>query len=94
MKKRLAKKLAKQFFTKGLSNKYGKIEIVSHQTHTDGRPPVYKKIFIPNDKKLEEAIYDIAYKLGWDGCHWSDPLLLEIDTSDLDAWEEENFTLS
>lgn len=90
MKNRMVKKIAKNFVTTGMVNKkYGHIEEDYFQAYTDGRPPVYKTLFVPNSKKLRNAIIEIAYKAGWDGCHWDSPFLLEVDDEALREWEEE-----
>lgn len=90
MKKRMTKKIAKNFVMTGRVNKrYGHVEEEYFQAYTDGRPPVYKILFVPNSKKLRNAIIEIAYRMGWDGCHWDSPFLLEVDDTDLREWEEE-----
>lgn len=72
-----------------MAKRYSHIEEVPFQTYTDGRPAVYKTMLVPHSKKLFNEIYRLAYKAGWDGCHWDSPFLLEVDDEALREWEEE-----
>lgn len=91
MKNRTAKKVAKKWMTKGVMLKrFAHIEEVPFQAYTDGRPAVYKTMLVPHSKKLFNEVNRLAYKAGWDGCHWDDPFLLEVDDTELRKWEEEN----
>lgn len=72
------------------ANRIGHIIEEPYQAYTDGRPPVYKYMFVPHSEKLRIAIHKEAYRNGWDGCHWDDPLLLDVDDGELRKWEEEN----
>lgn len=95
LKSRKIKEYSRKFIyggkvSTGTANKIGHITVEVFQAYTDGRPPVYKYIFVPHSGKLERAIHKEAYRNGWDGCHWDDPLLLDVDDRELRKWEEEN----
>lgn len=86
MKKRIAKKFARNF----LATKKPLFGIYEEEccTYTDGRPGVWQT-WAKAPSKVGREIYRQATKQGWDGCHWDDPLILMQDDSALHEWEEE-----
>ena len=87
MKKRLVKKTARKFLAtrKPVYGTYTE----ECRTHTDGRPGVHQT-WARMPEKVGRAIHRQAAKQGWDGCHWSNPLILTQDMSALLAWEEDH----
>ena len=87
MNKRLCKKRAKAFY----EGRYNTLQIRTEecQEYTDGRPPVYITKAVLSGK-VEKVVIDMAYRDGWDGCHWDDPTILFIDDRELVEWEERN----
>ena len=86
MKKRITKKTTKNFLATRKTI-YSVFDVECY-TYSDGRPGVWQtwaKFPIP----VCREIYRQARKLGWDGCHWDDPLILEQDDSALRAWKDE-----
>lgn len=57
------------------------------QAYNDGTPSVIKK-FASFPQPIADFIRSHASNNGWDGCHWDDPLLLEVDSSEKDEYEE------
>ena len=94
LKSRKIKEYSRKFVNGGkvptTVNRIGRIIEEPYQAYTDGRPPVYKYMFIPYSEKLRTAIHEEAYRNGWDGCHWDDPLLIIVDDKELREWEKEN----
>lgn len=86
MKRRIVKKIATQFLN-------GKRSFPAHWeecvTHNDGRPGV-DQLWVSVPWKIEKEICRQARLLGWSGCHWDYPLIIESDESRLNAWEEMN----
>ena len=85
MKYRSIKKIAKKFLSdkKTVFGTY-KEECV---THTDGRPGI-DQVWAKMPGKIMREIYYQAKRLGWDGCHWNNPLIISQDSSRLEAWEK------
>jgi|GEM_PF-2490640 len=91
MKKRIVKKYAKRYLTTllngGLYLPFG-YRIEEYRVYNDGTPPVTK--YIANfPLKIRREIHKTALKSGWDGCHWTDPLLLAVDDTDQVEYEKE-----
>lgn len=38
--------------------------------------------------KVVHLICEMASKGGWDGCHWDNPLIVDIDSSEKDEYEK------
>ena len=87
MKYRSIKKLAKKFLNdkKPVFGTYKE----ECEGYVDGAPGI-DKVWAIMPWKVTKEIHRQAEKLGWDGCHWNDPLLLYEDNSRLESWEEAN----
>ena len=75
MKRRIVKKVAKRFSDgKGILQKYvlSVDEYKVNDTH-------YWKTELVVPFPLQEAIHLEAKRRGWDGCHWTDPLVLSVE---------------
>lgn len=74
MKKRVCKKVAKRYLDKGIMPKR---YILAIEEMADG---VYTKTFmVLRSANLERTIRNVAYRRGWDGCHWDDPMVLSVE---------------
>lgn len=85
-----AEQIARNFLETGEAP-FGTFE-EEFQAYNDGRPPVYKT-YANFPKKVASIIYNNAKENGWDGCHWDDPLLIEIDSTAKDEYEAEYGTI-
>lgn len=78
MKKRLVKKLAKQYLA-------GKLYVPTREDHwcidTDGNE-VYVTIAILHPK-VEKMVLHLARRMGWTGCWWDNPTYLSIHVNSL-----------
>lgn len=72
MKKRLIKKQAKRYLDgRGIMTKY----VLGEDCYKSGS--VWKTVLVVRNP-IRREIYRQAYRLGWDGCHWDDPMILSI----------------
>ncbi len=71
MKNRIAKKWAKAFIEGRYPNKFS-TEIYPHTDYTS------EYAVLP--PKVARWVYRYACRMGWDGCHWDDPLILSRET--------------
>lgn len=90
MNKRICKKYAKRYLDTllngGLYLPFGFRE-EEYRVYNDGTPPVIK--YIANFPwRITREIWQYARRMGWDGCHWTDPLLLHVDDTDQVEYEE------
>ena len=69
MKKRVAKKWASRFLTNKDWTPFG-IGIV-----VVGK---YEKVVALFPPSVRWEVWKKAYRQGWDGCHWDDPLVIDI----------------
>ena len=75
MNTRIRKKIAKDYLDSGvISSKYvlGIDEWFEPENH------VWKTALVVPDR-LRAQIRSEAFRRGWDGCHWSDPLLFSVE---------------
>ena len=86
MKRRIVKKIAKQFLEGRRSFPMHYEECI---THSDGRPGI-DQWWVTPPRKIEREITRQARNAGWDGCHWDHPCLIDSDESRLNEWEEMN----
>lgn len=61
---------------------------VEERPYTDGSPSI-TKTFARFPGPIADKIRELATASGWDGCHWSDPLLISVDDTELREYEEE-----
>lgn len=69
MKKRIAKKWASRFLKNKEWNPFGvRYAIIGH----------YVKVMAVFPAEVSWEVWKKASRKGWDGCHWTDPLVLEV----------------
>lgn len=75
MKKRIAKKAAKRFLDgKGILSKH----VLSVEEYKEYDTPYWKTVLVV-PFPLQRAIEIEAARRGWDGCHWTHPLVVTVD---------------
>ena len=74
MNKRILKKTAKRFLETGM---IAGRHIAGIDEFRDGDS--WKTQLVLRSSRLHSAVYAEARRGGWDGCHWSNPLLLSVD---------------
>ena len=81
MKRRIRKKIAKRFLNGEKISRYA-------LGRRDYYPNAYTVVtYIVFPEKLLDEIRRQAARRGWDGCHWSDPTVIEIYNFDTDQTE-------
>lgn len=89
MTKRMAKKVAKMYLTGHKVDRFVTgFEYDTYMPYNDGTPGV-DMTYIHFPWKVEREILRQAKKSGWDGCHWGNPLLVSVDTSEMERYEAE-----
>lgn len=77
MKRRVAKKIAKRYLNTGI---IAKRYLLGFDEYHDGSDyPCLVTFLRLRYSVLVKAIYDEAYRRGWDGCHWDNPLIISIE---------------
>lgn len=94
MKDRVIKKRASQFVA---GKREYPVLVEWYSTSTDG-DGVYKVVYnLP--LKVLKAANKLAYRRGWEGCHWGSPILLAVvEDGELcppvDGWGEEKLSIA
>ena len=72
---RTRKKIARRYLDTGvIPAKY----VLGIEEYFEPENRVWKEtLVLPG--RISGAIYSEAFRRGWDGCHWDDPLLLSIN---------------
>lgn len=89
MKKRMIKKMANRYLSspKGSYLPFGTQED-EFRAYNDGTPAVVK-IMANFPAPVANLIREKARDEGWNGCHWDDPLLVDVDDTAALEYEEQ-----
>ena len=79
MKRRTLKKVAKRYLDTGyMPKRY----ILAVEETADGFANRYTKTVMRlRSPRLQTAVYAEAYRRGWNGNHWDDPMVLSVEAS-------------
>lgn len=72
MNNRIRKKLARRYLDGGDVTRWAR----GTQSHMVSPDVEKTELIVP--ERLRRAIYSEAYRRGWDGCHWNNPLVISI----------------
>lgn len=77
MNKRIIKKVAKRYLDTGVMPGRYVLGVDEYYCGLENR--YYKTVLNLRSTRLQREVYAEAYRRGWDGCHWDNPLVLSVE---------------